>query len=159
MEVASVSSNGQTLGVWPTPDYVESSILRAPDGTVEKVSNGYYEFTDTPINSSVDYDPIETSVIQKASPNNLKMFGNQFEDRTTRWWFKCFFSNVSPTAWRKIEKFLWWQERGHMLNFHPFIDDLPSVMTGFMRIKDRTKGRLWDQTYRSFELYFEEAVI
>ena len=159
MEISSVSSNGQTLGVWPTPDYVETSILRAPDGTIEKVGNGYHELTNTPLNSSLDYDSIEEPIIVKASPGKLIQFNDQFEDRSKRWWFRCFFSNVDATEWRKIEKFMWWQARGHLLNLHTFIDDLPSVMTGFMRINGMTKSQLWNQTYRSFELYFEEAVI
>jgi hypothetical protein len=126
-------------------------------GKVEKVGNGYYEFDDAPYRESVIYDRVDNVQYLDVAPNLVKRISNMFGDKTERWYLRCVF-NAQQSTYTALKKFLQWQDRGYMLNLHSFITDLPSVMTGFMEVKELSKP-MFDFSYRKLQLTFIEATV
>lgn len=62
---------------------------------------------------------------------------------------------VSQDFWDQLEILLRWQEKGFLLNLHPYINDLPNTMTGKITIKELKKDS-WDLGLRSIVLEFVE---
>ena len=66
------------------------------------------------------------------------------------------FVNISQDDWEKIQGLLRWQRNGYMLTLHPYLDDLPNVLVGYLNIKSIQKN-FWDLSRRSFQFEFKEA--
>jgi hypothetical protein len=78
-------------------------------------------------------------------------------DRTrSKQYFKARFDYVSQTFWDQLQRIISWQERGFLLNLHPYINDMPNTLTGKISISDVRKDS-WDLTLRSFTLEFLES--
>ena len=161
--ISALSTNNQSI-FYGVPLGV-SGTIKAEDSNgsyvswVTKMSNGYYQFADFPVLSSLNYDYVKTDKTVKTASNTLYNIGDGFQDRTERMYLKCHFSNIGQDMWDKIMEFKRWQDRGYTLNLHPGVDDLPPVMTGYMTISGLTKSEHPLLTYRSFDFYFEEALI
>lgn len=86
---------------------------------------------------------------------------NEIEDVTTlnykrkRLQIRCRFPMVSQTFWDQMEIILSWQQRGFSINIHPYLNDIPNVLTGKIAIRD-LKKESWDLSTRSFTLEFTE---
>lgn len=65
------------------------------------------------------------------------------------------FPLVSQAFWDQLEIVLGWQQRGHSINIHPYLNDVPNVLTGKISVSD-IKKESWDLTKRSFTLTFIE---
>jgi len=120
-------------------------------------NNGFFLFTEIPLRAGFDYDFMNPSRISTLSPNLRKKVNNFFGDKSEKMMFRCRFKNIAVADWDAIVNIWRFGENGNLINFHPFIDDLPGVMTGFLSIENMTKSELFDRTFRSFDFIFVEA--
>lgn len=67
----------------------------------------------------------------------------------------CRFPYVPQTFWDQFELLMEWQEKGFLLNLHPYINDLPNSLMGRVVIKEYAKDN-WDLSLRSFTMEFTE---
>jgi len=70
---------------------------------------------------------------------------------------ECQIDYCTQEFWDQLQTLLEWQDRGYLLNLHPYIKDIGNVLTGKLTIKNYSKGS-WDLTLRSFLLSFEEII-
>lgn len=93
----------------------------------------------------------ESIKIEKRERDGIyHLFGKKY-----RHFITCKFNYVSQEFWDQFEILMSWQERGYSLNLHSYINDLPTVMTGKMFIKDYSKDS-WDLGLRTFTVEFLE---
>ena len=137
---------------------LDTDISVYDDVRLQQTNNGYYTFTEYPIRSSLAIDEIYPETKVSLADGSAKIFHTTSEgDKGVRYRIRCRFENVPSTMWDKLMVLLNWQRKGNMLNLHPMYDDLPSVMTGRMRLSNITKT-YWDLSYRSFNFEFEELL-
>jgi len=72
-----------------------------------------------------------------------------------RYVITCRFFYVSQDFWDQFELLLEWQEKGFLLNLHPYINDLPHSLMGKVHIREYAKDN-WDLSLRSFTMEFIE---
>ena len=123
-------------------------------------TDGYLEFTEYPLASSLDYGIIEDrKTILLADTLPVEIYQTAEPDAFDRFYVRAHFSNVPNSLWTKFKRLLDWQKRGHLINLHTDWVDLPLCMTGKVTISNLTKRELWDLTYRSFDFEFEETLL
>ena len=69
------------------------------------------------------------------------------------------FQYVTQVFWDDLMLLQRWQDKGHLLTFHPSLDDLPPVLIGIMTVvEDRKVSKEhWALGRRSFDMTFMEA--
>lgn len=96
--------------------------------------------------------PEEESIkIEKVNREGTSSLYGQKE----RYVITCRFNYVSQSFWDQFELLMEWQEKGFLLNLHPYINDLPNTLTGRVAIKEYAKDN-WDLSLRSFTMEFTE---
>jgi hypothetical protein len=96
--------------------------------------------------------PDEESIkIEKVTREGTSSLYGQKE----RYVVSCRFNFASQAFWDQFELLMEWQEKGFLLNLHPYINDLPNSLMGRVTIKDYAKDN-WDLSLRSFTMEFTE---
>lgn len=130
------------------------------DAEIREFNSGYYQFAERPLSSSLAYDRIEsTSLISSMNGGPALYDRHGIGDRSERWFLTGRFTAVSQAIFDNMLKFMWYQENGNLINVHPYYDDLPTVLTGKMRIKDINKSSTPFFTVVDFTIDFEEVLI
>lgn len=152
-----VAQSGQSSFVAQVVDGTYTALVQ--DSEVQVKNDGYFQLQEYPVFGSVSYEKIGTLKTGMTADNAGYLFNPVSDgDRTGRWIFSCSFSLVSQINFDKLRVLLDWQNMGNMINFHPFIDDLPNVMTGRLSIRNPRKPH-WSLALHDFDLVFEELVI
>ncbi|GEM_PF-2534268 len=77
-------------------------------------------------------------------------------ERNVKYEISCRFTNVSTTIWTYLSRLLDIQKNGYKLNLHPYINEVPEVLTGFLYISGISKEH-WDVNLVSFDFRFVES--
>ena len=129
----------------------------AADSRIQKKNNGFFTLADTPVQESISYDKVRTDRFSQLSDGSLKNFDPMSEGhKGERWRFSCRFLGISQAIFDGLQKLLRHQQNGSLINFHPFIDDLPHVLSGKMFITNYKKAFLFDLPSHDFTFKFEE---
>ncbi len=108
---------------------------------------------------SISYDKIRTDRFSQIADGSLFNFDPMSEGhKGERWRFSCRFLGVSQANFDGMQKLLRHQQNGSLINFHPFITDLPHVLTGKLRVTNYKKAFLFDLPSHDFSLSFIEMV-
>jgi hypothetical protein len=95
-----------------------------------------------------EHDSLKISKVERAGTTSL--YGKK-----ERYVVSFRLNYVSQEFWDQFELITEWQEKGFLLNLHPYINDLPLTLTGKLNIKDYNKDN-WDLNLRSFTVEFTE---
>ena len=134
--------------------YLDNVTVEHAIGT-DDTASGYYTATEHPDIGSVSYDKI-SSQTQTQLVNNTVSHHDPAGGRT-RYWLTDTYTDVPQAFYDNmvmLEKQCLVNNRN--LVFRPFIDDLPAVMVGRIRVTGFNK-QYWDYGYRSFQFRFEEV--
>tara|TARA_R100000458_G_C8278547_1_gene255114 strand:- start:33666 stop:35780 length:2115 start_codon:yes stop_codon:yes gene_type:complete len=127
-------------------------------GDLEGTQDGFITLQTLPEIGSINFSTVSSDGIKTLRLTNNSIFKvdtSGYGERI-RWRMDCDFANVPQSDWDAIQHLLRWQRAGHRLTLHPYIDDLPPVMVGYMEITNVQKSH-WDLTRRTFHFSFEEA--
>ena len=150
------SSNNLTVA----PSSLGSSAAFQKDAEIRLGNSGYYELQEYPLQSSLAYDIIGNASILPTSNGSGILFNRTgVGDKAERHVLSARFTAVSQAAFDEMRKLLWYQARGNLINIHPFIDDLPPVMTGRLRMGGLSKTTTPFFTSVDFDLSFEEVLV
>ena len=119
--------------------------------------NGYYEFAEDPDLASLKVTKRDTFKQLTYQDDKKVWFDKSGEgDRIEKYNFGCKFSDVSQSFYDVLLEFQRLQKKGHTMNIHPNVDDLPNVLRGIFKISGVDKNQ-WDLSLRSFNFEFVEA--
>jgi hypothetical protein len=125
-----------------------------------QLSRAVYTFEEYPdANSEVFMaDDYERRII---SPDGTLKTFQPDSRRSSRYTYKCSFTDGSASFFRNITKLLQWQKMGYKLILHTNesvgnVSKIPPVMMGYMTIGNISKGS-WDKSKTSFTMEFTEA--
>ena len=154
MKTATYGSGGLgTVG-----NLVVDNIYLEHQGDLQSTDQGYISMQTLPEIGSVNFSIMESSGMKSLELNNnskVRVDTSGFGERM-KYMVNADFANVPQSDWDNLQGLLRWQRAGHRLTFHPYIDDLPPCMVGYLYITNVVKSH-WDLTRRSFHLQFEEA--
>ena len=143
-------------------DTDKSSSSQRPKRTIIPTSNngytnGYYEFDEDPDMGSIKITKKDLFQTLKYANGKTVWFDKSGEgDRVEKYNFGCKFSNVSQSFYDVLLEFQRLQDKGHTVNIHPNISDLPDVLRGRFKVSGSEKNQ-WDLTLRSFNFEFMET--
>jgi len=118
---------------------------------------GYYEIDSYPEEGSVKWEKITSfSEVDLIDGGRERYDSMGWGERNVKYELSARFVNVPTSVWNKLESFLRIQQNGNKLNLHPYINELPSVLTGYLYITG-VDYTYWDLNYVSFDFKFREA--
>jgi len=118
---------------------------------------GYYEIATWPEEGSVSWKEIDQESEVALANKGMEWYdATGYGERNAKYEITAKFTNVSSDIWDKLEALKRIQKNGYKLNLHPYIDELPSVLTGKMYI-DGVDYTYWDMGYVSFNFKFRES--
>lgn len=118
---------------------------------------GYYEIDGWAEEGSVSWREIEQDSEVGLVNKGVEWYDpTGYGERNTKYEITAKFVNISTDVWDKLEALKRIQKNGHKLNLHPYLDELPSVLTGKMYIEG-VDYTYWDLGYVSFDFKFRES--
>lgn len=123
----------------------------------DDTSVGYYE-----IGINHDYQSLKVKRIVNAV--EVKKGGNSISrniisgrgERDIKYEISCTYTNVDVDIWEYLNELMNIQDNGYLLNLHPYVDELPSVLTGYMYL-EVLNYQHWDVDLVSFTFRFREV--
>ena len=132
--------------------YGNTAANSADDTTV-----GYYEIANNHDYQSLNITRLENYQDVQLANNSLDRYDSTgWGERNIKYEVTCSYTDVDNDIYLKLVEFLNIQKNGYMLNLHPYVEELPSVLTGYMYIENVNKSH-WDVGLISFNFKFREA--
>lgn len=128
---------------------------------LQKRNEGYFELKDWPNQDSLDISKSVSTRISGMGDGSRRGFNPESDgDKSEIYSFQCRFEAVDKVYYEGLLQLMRHQARGQLLNFHPFLNSLPSVMTGILQIPPGSVNhRRWSFEDVDFDLVFHETVI
>jgi len=126
------------------------------DDSDEDDSIGYYEIASCADEGSISWKEIEQDSEVELINKGMEWYDpTGYGERNTKYEVSAKFTNVTTDIWDKLIALKRIQKNGYKLNLHPYLDELPSVLTGKMYIEG-VDYTYWDSGYVSFTFKFRE---
>lgn len=138
-------------------DSVTKKTIYGESPSTASTESSYYALTDNHDSESLSitkYDNLTDVSMNDGSLNKYDSTG--WGERNVKYELNCTFTMVSNTIWGYLTKLLNIQKNGYKLNLHPFIAELPEVLTGYLTIPSISYEH-WDVGLVSFTFNFREA--
>uniref|UniRef100_A0A6H1ZLI2 Uncharacterized protein n=1 Tax=viral metagenome TaxID=1070528 RepID=A0A6H1ZLI2_9ZZZZ len=118
---------------------------------------GYYEIDTWADAGSIKWREIEQNSEVILLDKSLEWYDpTGWGERNTKYELTAQFTNVNSDIFDKLEALKRIQKNGYSLNLHPYLDELPSVITGKMYLEG-VDYTYWDYNMVSFSFRFREA--
>jgi len=131
--------------------YLDNLTIEHAQGT-DDTASGYYTMTQYADQGSINYDKISRQA-RTVLVNNT-MYATDSSNNRIRYWLSCNFTNATQATYDNLIVLEKHCNDGNNIVFRPFINDLPDVLIGKIRITSPSKN-LWNYDYRSFSFRFE----
>jgi len=120
-------------------------------------ADSYYEIADNHDSESLSITKLDNLSDISLNDGSLARYDSTgLGERNVKYEISCRFTNVSNTIWNYLSKLLDIQKNGYKLNLHPYIAELPEVLTGYLYISGISYTH-WDVGLVSFDFRFREA--
>lgn len=117
----------------------------------------FYEISENHDSESLSITPIDNFLDINLNDASIARFDSTgWGERNIKYEVSCSFTNVAASIWTYLNKLLDIQKNGYKLNLHPYVAELPEVLTGFMYLTSVSKKH-WDVGLVSFDFRFRES--
>ena len=129
----------------------------ANSGSSTETNIGYYEIDTWADLGSIRWREIGQDSEVILMDKSLEWYDpTGWGERNTKYEINAQFTNVSSDVFDKLEALKRIQKNGYSLNLHPYLDELPSVLTGKMYLEGIDYSH-WDVGLVSFNFRFRES--
>jgi hypothetical protein len=117
----------------------------------------FYEISENHDSESLSITTIDNFTDVNLNDASIARFDSTgWGERNIKYEVSCKFTNVLTSIWTYLNKLLDIQKNGYKLNLHPYVAELPEVLTGFLYLTSVSKEH-WDAGLVSFDFRFRES--